>query len=454
MEKEKIDLFYFTLQIPELMKYIIIDDNQNFAKAHWEQLLKEADEESNSKTCNEDILQFKQGDETITIDYTKHNVAQIADAIIQSYSNEENKLSDDIVLFINVNLKTQNGNRQDLKGIELLTWLRVKNIMNHVILYSFESLHMILQRDKKALIAISDGTTYLRLPIDFKALKLEGLKDKIARKENLQTFLKESYIETLNHIEKNGFFITHVWQNIIDSNKEVTNDNINAEVAKYISDDIADKTKDDIKDIVTKIKKFGVKDLKISLALCDDYADAPIGSSTKTKKNIVEETINGLCPELKEVFVVNPFSSIDALLETTENSKCCDIILLDFDLGKDSYGGNIRGTKYFEERKDKKDPKDQKFKHQFLDKNWVLPISYLSSEMIKDFRDKKVTFTQNDLVLSMGADPITKPYLFLFELLTIVKEQLDLALSWSVDFENGYKKKAKDLIEEINSLQK
>lgn len=429
------------------MKYIIIDDNQNFVKALCVQLLKEANENINGKTSNEKPLQIKQGEETITIDFTKHNVAQIADA----FGNEEKKLPNDTVILINVNLKTDNSNRQDQKGIELLTWLRIKGIMNHVVLYSFESFQTILQRKPENLIAITKGTQYVRLP--FSNLEAIIKNNSKAEKKNLQLFLNEIYTASLNHTKTNEFYINNVWKPIIEKKNESASSAPNTllyEVSKFITDDIADKTESDIDKLITEINEFGMKDLKISLALCDDYAYiqiVQIDNTIYTKKYIIEKTIEQLFPKLKDIFIVNSFSSIDALLQTIENSKCCDIILLDFDLGEDSNGGNIKGTKYFDERKGKKD------KHQFLDKNWVLPISYMSDEMIKDFRSNGVTFTQNDLVLSMGADPITKPYLFLFELLSIVIQQLDLALSWSIEFENGYKKKIQQFIVELKTLQ-
>ncbi|MCC6447701.1 MAG: hypothetical protein IT215_03350 [Chitinophagaceae bacterium] len=201
------------------MKYIIIDDNISFAKALCGQLLKEANGNNNDKTCNEKLLQFKHGEETITIDFAKHTTAQIADAIIETYANEEKKLPDDTgkkklhddtVLFINVNLKTKDGNRQNQKGIELLIWLRIKGIMNHCVMYSFETLHALLNRHTKHLIATSKGTTFVQLPSDFKHLDLIKLCKEKADENNLKNTLKAIFnkdnqenIATFRHKDAN-----------------------------------------------------------------------------------------------------------------------------------------------------------------------------------------------------------------------------------------------------------
>lgn len=172
------------------MKYIIIDDNISFAKALCEQLLKEANGNSDNKTCNEKTLEFKQGEKIITIDFAKHTTAQIANAIIETYGNEEKELPDDIVLLINVNLKA--GERQKQLGIELLIWLRIKDVMNHVVLYSFETVHQLLQRKPKHLILTSKGTSFVQLPRDFE-LNFDKLSKEKADEGNLKKTLKPTF---------------------------------------------------------------------------------------------------------------------------------------------------------------------------------------------------------------------------------------------------------------------
>lgn len=199
------------------MRYIIIDDNTAFATALCVQFLKVTNEECNGKTYNEKPLQFKQGEETITIDFTNHTTAQIANAIIETYNNGEKKLPDDTVILINVNLKTDNSNRQDQKGIELLIWLRIKGIMNHVVLYSFETIHSLLQRKPKHLILTSKGTSFVQLPSDFEKIKVlidkGGLKsveekDKVDIKQTLKTYFN---VETIRHKEANWWGIRQLW---------------------------------------------------------------------------------------------------------------------------------------------------------------------------------------------------------------------------------------------------
>src|SRR5206468_2057728 len=92
-----------------------------------------------------------------------------------------NKIKNDkeALVFININLLIGSEYRQNQKGIELLIWLRIKGLMNHCVLYSFESLHAILNRNPGSLIATSKGTTFVHLPTDFNNFKLRELSLKL-----------------------------------------------------------------------------------------------------------------------------------------------------------------------------------------------------------------------------------------------------------------------------------
>ena len=130
------------------MKYLIIDDNETFAKQLFKQL---TGNESNS--------------ENDTLKPSSENLNELAESI-KSIINGNN----DVVLCINVNLEAGKDSRQLQKGIELLIWLRIKDVLNHVVLYSFETLHAILNRNPKHHVATSKGTSFVQLPELFKRI--------------------------------------------------------------------------------------------------------------------------------------------------------------------------------------------------------------------------------------------------------------------------------------------
>ena len=186
------------------MRYALIDDNDSFAKMLCEQILKRADETGNIQPCKDEELQFQE-------DVTLLTTSQIAETVIKK------KLPEDVIIIIAISLKPKGGNRQDQKGIEMLIWLRIKGLLNHVVLYSFETLHTLLNREPKHLIATSKGTTFVQLPCDFK--KLHEILDKkkrdemlLADKENLKTVLKPAInIESIRHQEANWWGVKALW---------------------------------------------------------------------------------------------------------------------------------------------------------------------------------------------------------------------------------------------------
>lgn len=146
------------------MKYLIIDDNNSFAKALCEI----------SNNESQVILSEKLDLNTLAI--------KIKGEIIHN---------NDLIL---ININFNKNNRQEQKGIELLIWLRLEKVINHVILYSFQTLHELLSQCPKHLIATSKGTTFVQIPDKFKIIdetlsKLDQGIDKLLIEENS---LKES----------------------------------------------------------------------------------------------------------------------------------------------------------------------------------------------------------------------------------------------------------------------
>lgn len=169
------------------MKAIIIDDNKLFAEALCKKF-------NNVENCDEQFL--------ISSGFEKLN--ELAD-------NVKVDIGDDNVLFINVNLKTGTNTRQHQKGIELLTWLRIKGVMNHCVLYSFETLHSLLKREPRNLIAASKGTSFVQLPDEFK-LDLKKISDIKAEREDIKAVLKNTVnIESLRHQYANWWGIKQLF---------------------------------------------------------------------------------------------------------------------------------------------------------------------------------------------------------------------------------------------------
>lgn len=167
------------------MKYIIIDDNTKYA----ERLLVELKEEGEVISSEGYVLN------------------ELANEI-----NVKAKNDTDTVLLININLKAKNSNRQEQKGIELLIWLRIKDVLNHVVLYSFETLHSLLNRNPKHLIATSQGTTFVQLPSDLGNINLENLSKISASEINLQKTLKEYFdIYEFKHREANWWGLKQLY---------------------------------------------------------------------------------------------------------------------------------------------------------------------------------------------------------------------------------------------------
>lgn len=172
------------------MKVVFIDDNELFAKAIFKKLnIYQSDSEINI--------------ESLVIPAINEELCDLSERV-----NEISKTDSKIVLFININLKINSNFRQLQKGIELLIWLRVKGILNHVVLYSFEPLHSLLNRKPQHLIVTSDGTSFVQLPDDFSKIKL----DKLANKENLKVHLKPAFdINKIRHKEANWWGIKKLW---------------------------------------------------------------------------------------------------------------------------------------------------------------------------------------------------------------------------------------------------
>lgn len=118
----------------------------------------------------------------------------------------------DCLLLININLAPSRDKRQSHKGVELLTWLRIKGVSNHCVLYSFQPLSTLAKTDQRNLLLFSKATTFVRLPNDFSAIDLEKIKDDKVEKQNLKIYLKSIFdVSKFRHRDANWWSMKVVW---------------------------------------------------------------------------------------------------------------------------------------------------------------------------------------------------------------------------------------------------
>lgn len=216
-----------------------------------------------------------------------------------------------------------------------------------------------------------------------------------------------------------------------------------------------------------KDNKFSHKYIKI--ALCDDYAlvklknkddskydNTALGSNEFTKSELIEDVFQNRLKTgeyLNDIIKIIPLESVD---ELTSSKHKFDIILLDylFSIGKNNGAYEVKqnadyGTKFLIEFNRKKENKNSRDKFTltfgFQNTHWILPISAFSDSMINELQNQGITFTSDDIYLSKGADPITEPYLFLYELLYMINEQIKVAVGWCIDWDIETKPKIQEV---------
>lgn len=196
------------------IKILVIDDNVNCVdflcgkfscavKEEFQQLLSEC---GDSRTLAEKILERK-------------------------YANPN------CVLFINVNLIVGQEKRQNHKGIELLTWLRIKEALNHCVLYSFQNAEAILRANDNNRLLISKGTTFIQLPNDFSAIELAVIANEKATLENLKTNIKPMFnVGKFRHRDANWWGVKQLW----DVHRVATSGKFRDDYPQHIKNNLTD----------------------------------------------------------------------------------------------------------------------------------------------------------------------------------------------------------------------
>jgi CheY-like chemotaxis protein len=169
------------------MNVVIVDDNFEFAKKLGERFEpKPFIVESELLSLSDICVEIKKRIET-------HNEA---------------------LIFININLKTiDSKQRQDQKGIDLLKYLRLRDgVMDHCVLYSFESVHELLKRNPENLILCSKGCTYIQLPDSFD-LNYSMLLEMRGEQQEIRRLAKLSFnIEQFRHSFANLWGVRSLWE--------------------------------------------------------------------------------------------------------------------------------------------------------------------------------------------------------------------------------------------------
>ena len=175
--------------LDEKIKVLIIDDSERGADFLCE-----------SFSCESVAVRkklFSEGDDIRTL----------AEKIIQSEFAESNS-----ILFININLILGNQKRQSHKGLELLTWLRIKGCMSHCVLYSFQSAEAILRTNERNRLLFSKGTTYVQLPNDFANINLSDLVKDEAKNNDLKANIKPLFnYGKFRHRDANWWGVKQLW---------------------------------------------------------------------------------------------------------------------------------------------------------------------------------------------------------------------------------------------------
>ena len=103
--------------------------------------------------------------------------------------------------------------RQKMMGIEILKYLRLAGIENHVLLYSFLDIETLLRLNSYNTIILSEGTSFLRLPNSISSAKWEKmLKEKC--KEDMTKYIRGEFIlpEQNRHYWANWFGVVRLWE--------------------------------------------------------------------------------------------------------------------------------------------------------------------------------------------------------------------------------------------------
>jgi len=238
----------------------------------------------------------------------------------------KNKIKIDDVILNYVNLRFHNSKRTEQTGIELLIWLRLNGIMNHCVLFSFETIHSLLNRQPKYLIATSKGTSFVQRPFDLNKIDLIELQDKKAEIENLKSCLKAAFdtlelrhrlaniyglwflFNTHNHYFPNEKLDFSIFPKEFRSNFN----SLQLEISKFLIQKNFSSTLSS--DLINKIisLKAKIRNKKPNILYIDDKAD--LGWAELIKRvlfqNDIQSHFNVLIPIVADFKNINSFKNL------------------------------------------------------------------------------------------------------------------------------------------------
>lgn len=316
------------------------------------------------------------------------------------------------------------GKNSITQGIELLKWLRVSNINNHVVLTSFFSFAEFLKKNPKNAIVGSKGTTFVQLPNERLINKNEYIfkKDKLGSEimpeasssEDLKAVFRIDFdLKKIRHEEANIWGLNRLWQThkkifpetFIQIEKELSkNDSLTFHLYEYIftsernnTFELTDDAVKEIKDKIEAIRLFNPKVIYI-----DDKAD--IGWA-----NLLNEIIYGgkADPNTFCVIIPNALDNKDTLKSKIE-LLCVnrDIKLVILDLRLFDYEKHISDYKNLESHRLLKEIRSEQDEQLNLKYYWLKFMVFTASNNLSVYKSmvNNSAFAPHHLFVKEGID--------------------------------------------------
>lgn len=284
------------------MKIYVVDDNKTFLKAH-------------------DHIGLPDSVEVLA-----HQLAKLP-LPVESVSGNHQLLQTDDILLINVNLLIGSEKRQYRKGIELLTWLRVKGVMNHCAMYSFESIEHIARADRKNHILFSKGTSFVRLPDNFVDLNFDGLSKELADDLDLKKCFKSIFdVNAFRHRDANWWGVKQLW----DVHKIASEGSFTADYPEHVTKQLLQLNNAvagylhglEVKDVVKTVDEFKKRhhQLKIDAERNLHHLNEKIDALRSDAQNWEGYTL-GLRADLSKLQEAQKYASGDYYMTLSEQAK-------------------------------------------------------------------------------------------------------------------------------------
>lgn len=143
------------------------------------------------------------------VDFLSENTLASSIGDIAKFIFDNHSISD--LMIISVNLIAGGHIQTENVGIKLLKFIRIYNLRQHCILYSFLSREQLMLMDPQNLIIFSEGVTFIRLPFDFSTLPLKEMASRIAPEILTSYFKAETELPDDRHFFANWWGVLQLW---------------------------------------------------------------------------------------------------------------------------------------------------------------------------------------------------------------------------------------------------